>query len=304
MSNILDGKLVSQEMHDQLKEEVTRLKEKTGKTPGLTVVLAGENPASKIYVKTKDKVAHKLGIKSEVIRLDKDVSKETLVNTIEQVNNDDSVHATLVQLPLPDQFDDWEILDLLDPAKDVDRFHPTNLGMLLLKRTDIFPCTPSGCLKLLDYYNIDVTGMNAVVVGRSFIVGKPIAGMLTNRNATVTICHSRTKNIGDLIRNADLVVAAIGKAGFITADMVKEGAVLIDVGINYLEKEEEVMEYCTEAQIKKFRKKGYGITGDIHIKAFEKSSWYTPVPGGIGAMTVAMLMQNTLQLFKQQMGIE
>ncbi len=301
--SIMDGKLVAEKIQNQLKTEIETLKEKTGKTPGLTVIMAGDNPASKIYVKTKNKVAKKLGLNSELIRLPKDVSKEHLLTEIHKVNKEKNVHAAIVQLPLPPQFDDWEILDHLAHDKDVDRFHPHNLGMLLLNRTNVYPCTPAGCMKMLDYYNIDVSGMNAVVVGRSFIVGKPAAGLLTNRNATVTICHSRTKDLAGHVRNADVVVAAIGKPGFITADMVKEGAILIDVGINYLEKKEEVLEFCSEKQIKKFEKKGYGITGDIHIKAFEKASWYTPVPGGIGAMTVAMLMFNTVELFKQQMNL-
>jgi methylenetetrahydrofolate dehydrogenase (NADP+)/methenyltetrahydrofolate cyclohydrolase len=297
---ILDGKKVSQEIQEQLKKELVRLKEKTGKVPGLRVILVGDNPASQIYVRSKDKVAVKIGINSSIIRLDKEISKEKLIEEIKRLNEGDNVHAGLIQLPLPDQFDDWEILDFLSPEKDVDRFLPRNLGMLLLKRTHIFPCTPFGILKILDYYNIDVTGMNAVVVGRSYIVGKPMAALLTNRNATVTICHTRTKDLADHIKNADLVVAATGKPGTITADMVKNEAILIDVGSNYLEKKEDVLEYCNESQIKKYEKKGYGITGDIHKKAFEKAAWYTPVPGGVGPMTVTMLMHNTIELFKQQ----
>ena len=292
---ILDGKKISLEIQEQLKEELVFLKVKTGKVPGLRVILVGLDPASKIYVRTKDKVATRLGINSDIIRLDKEIRKEKLIGEIKRLNEDNNFHAGLIQLPLPDRFDDWEILDYLSPEKDVDRFLPRNLGMLLLKRTHIFPCTPFGILKILDYYNIDVTGMNAVVVGRSYIVGKPVAGLLTNRNATVTICHSRTKNLADHTKNAD-----IGKPGFITAEMVKKGAILIDVGTNYLEKKEDVLEYCTESQVKKFEKKGYGITGDIHKKAFEKAAWYTPVPGGIGPMTVTMLMHNTIELFKQQ----
>jgi len=301
--NILDGKKVSEEIQEQLEEELLVLKEKTGKLPGLRVILVGDNPASQIYVRSKDKMATKLGIHSSIIRLDKEISKEKLIEEIKRLNGDDNVHAGLIQLPLPDQFDDWEILDYLSPKKDVDRFLPQNLGMLLLKRTHIFPCTPFGILKILDHYNIDVTGMNAVVVGRSYIVGKPMAALLTNRNATVTICHTRTKDLAGHIKNADLVVAAIGKPGVITADMVKKGTILIDVGSNYLEKKEDVLEYCNESQIKKFEKKGYGITGDIHKKAFEKAAWYTPVPGGVGPMTVTMLMHNTIALFKQQNGI-
>ncbi len=301
--NVLDGKVVSQRLQDQLKEEIDQLKAKTGKVPGLTVVLVGDHPASRIYVKSKEKLALKLGINSKIIRLDQGVSKAELIGVIQQINDDENVHAALVQLPLPDQFDDWEILDHLSPLKDVDRFHPQNLGMLLLNRTDIYPCTPFGILKALDYYNIDVTGMDAVVIGRSFIVGKPIAGLLTNRNATVTICHSRTKDLAHFTKNADLVVAAIGRPGFITPDMIKEDAILIDVGINRLDKREDVLKYCSESQIRKFEKKGYGITGDIHIDAFKKSSWYTPVPGGIGRLTVSLLMHNTLQLYKEQLRV-
>jgi methylenetetrahydrofolate dehydrogenase (NADP+)/methenyltetrahydrofolate cyclohydrolase len=297
---ILDGKKVSQEIQEQLIKELVPLKEKTGKVPGLRVILVGDNPASRIYVRAKDKLAVKMGINSSIIRLDKEIPKEKLIEEIKRLNEDDNVHAGLIQLPLPDQFDDWEILDYLSPGKDVDRFLPRNLGMLLLKRTHIFPCTPFGILKILDYYNIDVTGMNAVVVGRSYIVGKPLAALLTNRNATVTICHTRTKDLAGHIKNADLVVAATGKPGTITAGMVKNEAILIDVGSNYLEKKEDVLEYCNESQIKKFEKKGYGITGDIHKKAFEKAAWYTPVPGGVGPMTVTMLMHNTIELFKQQ----
>ena len=214
------------------------------------------------------------------------------------LNENDKVDGILVQLPLPDKFETWEILDHMDPEKDVDRFHPLNLGMILLNRATIFPCTPAGIMKMLDYYDINVKGMNAVVVGRSFIVGKPIANMLTNRHATVTICHTRTRDLSFHLKNADLIVAAAGSAGFITEDMVKNDAVLIDVGMNRIDKKEDVLEYCSEAQIKRFEKKGYGLTGDIHIKAFQKSSFYTPVPGGVGLMTVAMLMYNTLQLYK------
>lgn len=296
----LDGKEVSAKIQEEIKKEIEDLKRKTGKVPGLTVVRVGEDPASKIYVRSKDKMAAKLGVHSQVIEFAEDISREKLIRTIRELNEDDNVDAVLVQTPLPEKFDTWEVLDTLSPDKDADRFHPLNLGMVLLNRTNIFPCTPAGILEILDYYRIDVTGMDAVVIGRSFIVGKPAAGMLTNRNATVTICHSRTKDLPGLIRRADLVVAAVGKPGLITADMVKEGAILIDVGINRLDKEEDVVKYCSDIQQKKFVKKGYGICGDIHKDAYEKSSYYTPVPGGVGLMTVAMLMYNTLQLFKNR----
>lgn len=294
----LDGKEVSAKIQEDVQKEIEILTAKTGKVPGLTVIIVGEDPASKIYVRSKDRMAAKLGVNSRVLEFAADVSQEKLIRVIEELNEDDDVDGVLVQTPLPDKFNTWEVLDTLSPGKDADRFHPVNLGMVLLNRTNIFPCTPAGILKILDFYKIDVTGMDAVVIGRSFIVGKPIASMLTNRHATVTICHSRTKDLPGIIKRADLVVAAIGRPGYITADMVKEGAVLIDVGINRLDKEEDVMKYCSEVQQRKFSKKGYGICGDFHKDAYEKSSYYTPVPGGVGLMTVAMLMYNTLQLFK------
>jgi len=296
----LDGREVSSRIQEKIKKEIEDLKRETGKVPGLTVVRVGEDPASKIYVRTKDKMAAKLGVRSRLVEFAEDVSREKLMRTIRELNEDDNVDGVLVQTPLPEKFDTWEILDTLSPEKDADRFHPLNLGMVLLNRANIFPCTPSGILEILDHYRVDVTGMNAVVIGRSFIVGKPAANMLTNRNATVTICHSRTKDLPGIIRRADLIVAAVGKPGIITADMVKQGAILVDVGINRLDKEEDVMKYCSDIQQKKFVKKGYGICGDIHKDAYEKSSYYTPVPGGVGLMTVAMLMYNTLQLFKNR----
>ncbi|MCK5055175.1 MAG: bifunctional 5,10-methylene-tetrahydrofolate dehydrogenase/5,10-methylene-tetrahydrofolate cyclohydrolase, partial [Candidatus Aminicenantes bacterium] len=191
----LDGKEVSAKIQEEIKKEIEDLKRKTGKVPGLTVVRVGEDPASKIYVRSKDKMAAKLGVHSQVIEFAEDISREKLIRTIRELNEDDNVDAVLVQTPLPEKFDTWEVLDTLSPDKDADRFHPLNLGMVLLNRTNIFPCTPAGILEILDYYRIDVTGMDAVVIGRSFIVGKPAAGMLTNRNATVTICHSRTKDL-------------------------------------------------------------------------------------------------------------
>jgi methylenetetrahydrofolate dehydrogenase (NADP+)/methenyltetrahydrofolate cyclohydrolase len=294
----LDGKEVSVRIQEEIKEEIEVLRQKTGRTPGLTVIRVGEDPASKIYVRSKDKMAAKLGVRSQVLEFDENISQEDLMQKIKDLNEDGEVDGVLVQTPLPKKINTWEVLDTLSPGKDADRFHPVNLGMVMLNRTNIFPCTPAGILKILDYYEIDLSGMDAVVIGRSFIVGKPMACMLTNRNATVTVCHSKTKDLAGIVRRSDLIIAAVGKPGLITADMVKEGAVLIDVGINRLNKEADVVKYCTGAQQEKFAKKGYGICGDIHREAYKKSSYYTPVPGGVGLMTVAMLMHNTLQLFK------
>lgn len=299
---ILDGKEVAKSITQRVKEEVEQIRQRGDRVPGLTVVIVGENPASQIYVGMKNKKAANLGYHSNMIALPENTPEEKIIATIKELNTDDKVDAILVQLPLPSHFNTWKILDHLAPEKDVDRFHPTNQGMIVLNREKVFPCTPSGILQILDYYKIDVTGMNAVVVGRSFIVGKPIAAMLTNRHATVTICHSRTKNLAGITRQADIIVAATGMTGLISEDMIKEGAILIDVGQNTLEKEEDVLRYCNEKEQKKFPKKGYGITGDIDIRAFEKASHYTPVPGGIGPMTVAMLMENTLELYKNRIG--
>jgi len=300
---ILEGKRVSSEIKLQIIEEINILKKTTGKVPGLSVVIVGENEASKVYVKSKDRMASELGIKSNVIEFDENISSDKLIQKIIELNENDEVNGILIQLPLPKKFNTWEILDNISPDKDVDCLLPINLGMIFLNRTTIFPCTPAGILKILDFYNINVSGMNAVVVGRSFIVGKPIATMLTNKNATVTVCHSKTKNLAGHLRRADLLISAIGRPGFISEDVVKEGSILIDVGINYINKKDDVNEYCVESQIKKFDRKGYAITGDIHKKAYKKASYYTPVPGGVGPMTVTMLMYNTLQLFKKKQNL-
>lgn len=300
---ILDGKAVSHKVIESIHKESALLVEKAGRPPGLAVVRVGDDPASAIYVRSKEKKAKKLGFRSEVISLESSTEEGELTSVINMLNNDDGIDGILVQLPLPDKFDAWKYLDMIDPGKDVDRFHPVNLGKIMLGRTDIFPCTPSGVIKMLDEYDIDLKGMNCTVLGRSYIVGKPMASMLTNRNATVTICHSRTKNIPEIISGSDLVVSAVGRPGFVMPSMVKEGAVLVDVGINRIDSLEEAEKYCTEKEIEKFEKKGYSITGDIHPDSYKKSSFYTPVPGGVGLMTVAMLMDNTFRLFRERTGL-
>lgn len=296
---ILDGKIVSEAVLKEVKEEIDKIGSSEGRPPGITVVIVGNDPASEIYVRSKDKKAGKLGFRSEVIRISDSISQEELKRVITGLNVHPEVDAILVQLPLPEKFNEWDILDSIDPGKDVDRFHPLNLGMILVNRSDIFPCTPAGIMRILDEYKIDVSGMDCVVVGRSYIVGKPVANMLTNRNATVTICHSRTRNIEEKLKKADLIIAALGRPGFVTGDMVKNGAILIDVGINRIDKYEEAEKLCETRQLEKFKKKGYAVTGDISKEAYKKSSFYTPVPGGVGPMTVAMLMQNTLNLYKK-----
>ncbi|UCH94537.1 MAG: bifunctional 5,10-methylenetetrahydrofolate dehydrogenase/5,10-methenyltetrahydrofolate cyclohydrolase [Candidatus Aminicenantes bacterium] len=297
---ILDSREVSGIIDQQIKEEVDSLKKRTGKVPGLTVVMVGDSAASQMYIRTNDRKAAAVGIKSSVLRLDKGISPGQLIREIEKLNQDDEMDAVLIQLPLPENMNAWEIMMHLDPGKDVDRFHPVNLGMVLLNQTRIYPCTPSGILKILEYYRVKVAGMNAVVVGKSYLVGRPLAAMLTNKDATVTICHQRTKDLKEVLRNAELVVSAIGQPGIITADMIKPGAVLIDTGVNYLINKAEVLKHCDAEQVKQFEKKGYAIAGDIHRDAYKKASYYTPVPAGVGHMTTTMLMYNTLQLFKQR----
>lgn len=295
----LDGVAKAREIRRGIREEVDQLYRKYGEVPGLAVVIVGEDSASQIYVRTKEKIARRLKFRSEVKRFKAEVAETELLDTIKGFNRDPRIDGLLIQTPLPEKFNTWRILESVDPRKDVDGFHPCNLGLNLLHRIDVFPCTPSGILRLLDLYGISVEGLNVAILGRSFIVGKPLAVMLTNRHATVTVCHTRTRNLAAILKRADMIVAAAGRPGIVTEEMVREGAILIDVGINYLTREAEVNQYCAPRQIERFREKGYGITGDIAPSAFTQSSYYTPVPGGIGKMTVAMLMENTLTLFKK-----
>jgi methylenetetrahydrofolate dehydrogenase (NADP+)/methenyltetrahydrofolate cyclohydrolase len=298
---ILDGKLVAEKIQQDLGLEIGRLHSERGLAPGLAVIMAGDDPASRSYVQSKSRLAEKLGIRSELVKLPQKATAAEIIEVIEARNADPLTHAILVQMPLPAHLDPWSVLDRIAPEKDVDAFHPFNQGLILQNRGRIFPCTPLGVMKLLDHYAIDPAGMDAAVVGRSFLVGKPMAAMLANRNATVTLCHSRTLGLGAILREAGLVVAAVGKPGFITADMVKPGAVLIDVGINHIDKEPEFAKYCPASMHDAFQRKGYAITGDIHYQAFAKAAHYTPVPGGVGPLTVTMLMYNTVELCKRSL---
>ncbi len=219
------------------------------------------------------------------------------------MNRDPLTDAFLVQLPLPGHLNPWQVLERIDPDKDADGFHPLNQGKVFLNYADLFPCTPAGILRLFDEYGIDLAGRQAMVVGRSFIVGKPLALMLANRNATITLCHSKTHNLGEILRRADLIVVATGRPGLITADMVRTGVVLVDVGTNRIVNPEEFRRFADPALEEKFKKNGYVLIGDIDYRAYAKSSFYTPVPGGVGPMTVAMLMANTLQLYKKRIRV-
>jgi methylenetetrahydrofolate dehydrogenase (NADP+)/methenyltetrahydrofolate cyclohydrolase len=298
---LLDGKLVAEKIQQELQLEIERLKKESGLVPGLTVILVGDDPASLAYVNSKSRLAEKLGIRSQQARIAADAPAEEVIQAIEKCNADPSTHAVLVQMPLPAPLDSWKILDHIRPDKDVDCFHPLNQGLILQNRGWIFPCTPLGIMRILDHYQVNLAGLNAAVVGRSFLVGKPMAAMLSNRNATVTLCHSRTADLARILRDADLIVAAVGKPAFITAEMVKPGAVLIDVGINHVEKEKDFEKFCPASQGEAFKKKGYVITGDIHYQAFAKAGHYTPVPGGVGPLTVTMLMHNTVELCKRSL---
>lgn len=282
MTQIIDGKLVAKKILENLADEVLFLKTK----PCLAVIIVGEDPASKIYVHNKKKKAVELGFESIVIELPESVSQEELLGQIEELNKNEKINGILVQLPLPTHIASQEIIESINPKKDVDCFHPYNVGKISTGNNPyVFPCTPKGIIRLLEYYDIPICGKNAVVIGRSNIVGKPMAQMLTNENATVTLCHSKTKNLADITKNADIIVSAIGKANFIKKEMVKEGAIVIDVGMN--------------------RNEDGKLSGDVDFNDIkDKVSYITPVPGGVGPMTICSLMQNTFDLYKIQNEIQ
>lgn len=275
MLKLIDGKQLAQKRREEIKRTVEQLKAK-GIVPGLAVVLVGEDAASQIYVCNKEKACEEVGFYSEVYRLPESTSQEELLQLIERLNHDEKIHGLLVQLPVPAHIDEKAVIHAIDARKDVDGFLPENLGSLLIGEPAFEPCTPKGCIDLIKQTGIEITGKKAVVVGRSNIVGKPVAMMLLRENATVTICHSKTKNLKEELLTADIVVAAVGKSNFITGDMIKDGAVVIDVGMNRLENGK--------------------LTGDVDQASLEgRDCWLTPVPGGVGPMTITMLMQNTLE---------
>ena len=298
-AQILDGKGLAEKIREEIKVEVSQFIEQTGIQPALAVILVGENPASQVYVRNKESACVKAGMRSLMYRLPKETESDELCALIEKLNKDDSVHGILVQLPLPEGIDEKRILDLIDPRKDVDAFHPENVGLISQGRPRFLPCTPYGIQQLLVRYNIGTTGKRVVVIGRSDIVGKPMGLLLLQKglggDATVTICHSRTENLPDVVREADIVIAAIGKAEFVTADMIKPGAVVIDVGMNRVPK--EVIDENGE------KKTVNKLVGDVDFESVkEVASWITPVPGGVGPLTVTMLLLNTLNGARRQVG--
>ncbi len=280
MAKIIDGKVISAAVKEEIAKETEQLIEK-GITPGLAVIIVGEDPASKVYVNNKKKACIALGMNSFEYALPEDTTEEELLKLIEQLNADDRINGILCQLPLPQHLDEELVINSISPDKDVDAFHPQNVGKIMTGNYDFLPCTPAGIMEMLKYENIDITGKNCVVVGRSNIVGKPMSMLLLQKNGTVTICHSKTRNLAEVCRGADILVVAIGRANFVTADMVKEGAVVIDVGINRLDNGK--------------------LCGDVNYAEVEpKASYITPVPGGVGPMTIATLMKNTLTAAKKQ----
>lgn len=283
MAAVIDGKAISAKVKSEVRQEAEALKAK-GISIGLAVVIVGDNPASRVYVNNKKKACAEVGFESFEYALPEETTQEELLALVDKLNKDDTVNGILVQLPLPKQIDEKAVINAILPEKDVDAFHPVNVGKIMIGDFAFLPCTPAGVMELIASTGVDISGKECVVIGRSNIVGKPMAMLLLHKNGTVTICHSKTKNLAEVCRRADILVAAVGRANFVTPDMVKEGAVVIDVGMNRLENGK--------------------LCGDVDYAAcFEKAGYITPVPGGVGPMTIAMLMKNTLTSAKIKNGI-
>lgn len=281
-SKVLSGLDTAATVYESFNDRIKVLSTK-GVVPGLCVVLVGEDPASQIYVRTKSKKLKSLGLISETIRLDADVTEQKLLSIIEDLNANSKFHGILVQMPLPEHINSQNVINSINPAKDVDGFHPENVGWLSIGKPRFIPCTPKGIMRIFSHYNIDLSGKDIVVIGRSNIVGRPMSILVSSNNAngTCTVCHSRTKNINDYSRNADIIISAIGVPNFLTSEMIKEDSIIIDVGINRIDSDNE---------------KGYKIVGDAdYDSVFDKVSKITPVPGGVGPMTIAMLVENTIE---------
>jgi len=285
MAQIIDGKAVSAAVKQEVADETARLKEEKGLKIGLAVVIVGNNPASRVYVNNKKKACEAVGFQSFEYALDENTTQEQLLDLISVLNRDVRVNGILVQLPLPAHIDEKKVIDAISPEKDVDAFHAINVGKIMIGEYAFLPCTPAGVMRLIESTGTEISGKQCVVIGRSNIVGKPMAMLLLHKSGTVTICHSKTQNLKEICLGADILVVAVGKANFVTGDMIKEGAVVIDVGMNRLENGK--------------------LCGDVEFESAEKkASYITPVPGGVGPMTIAMLMKNTLTAAKQQAGIE
>lgn len=306
-AEILDGRVVADEIKREVAAEVRRLKDEHAVAPRLAAVLVGDDPASAVYVRNKVRACDEVGITSEQLRLPASTSTAELLSVVTELNRKDDVDGILVQLPLPKQIDDATIIEAIDPAKDVDAFHPTNVGLLAMGRPRFVPCTPAGIIELLDRNRIEIAGANACVVGRSQIVGRPVASLLLQRHATVTICHSRTRDLPSVTRQADILIAAIGRPAFIRGEFIKPGATVIDVGVNQMSDASEIAGLFgaeAERRLEAVEKRGYTLIGDVHpSEADAVAGRRTPVPGGVGLLTVAMLMKNTLQAAKWRRGL-
>lgn len=304
-AEILGGAPIAEAIKREVANDVAAIFQKYGAAPGLAVVRVGDDPASAVYVGNKVKTSRELGIVSEHLHLPETTSREELLRIVDELNNRDDIDGILVQLPLPNQINEKEVLLKVSHEKDVDGFHPINVGKLSLGERALTPCTPAGVIEMLKRSDIEIAGKHAVVVGRSNIVGKPMAMLLLQSDATVTICHSRTKNLAEITSQADILVAAIGRAGFIRGEHIKEGAVVIDVGMNRVETVQDAREFFDESELEKriaaVNKRGSTLIGDVHPReAMQKAGLLTPVPGGVGLLTVAMLMRNTVDAAKQR----
>ena len=292
MAEIIDGKAIAKKVRGEVKEAVAEFVAKTGHTPGLATVLVGDDPASGYYVRSKKKMCERVGMNSIGVELPADTTQEKLEEVVRELNEDDAVNGILVQFPLPNGLDQNRIIDLIDPSKDVDGFNPLNVGELAMRgrRPEFVACTPSGCMRLLKEAGVELSGKDVVIVGRSNLVGMPMLLLMVDANATPTVCHSRTKDLAGTIKRADVVIAAVGRPEMITGDMIKPGAVVIDVGINQVDDPTD--------------KRGYKLVGDVEFASAEKvASAITPVPGGVGPMTIAMLLSNTLKAAQAAHGV-
>jgi methylenetetrahydrofolate dehydrogenase (NADP+)/methenyltetrahydrofolate cyclohydrolase len=308
-AKILGGKEIAEAIKAEIRAEIIDLSEVHGFVPCLAVVRVGDDPSSAVYVANKVKTSQELGLASIHHHLPRETGNAELLDLVRDLNENDDVDGILVQLPLPPQIDESEVLEAIDPEKDVDGFHPVNVGRLSQGREALAPCTPAGVIEILKHSDIPISGEHAVIVGRSNIVGKPMAMLLLQENATVTICHSRTRDLAAVTSQADILIAAIGRAGFVRAEHIKEGATVIDVGINKLSDASLAHDFYNGADIEKrleaIERRGFTLVGDVHPKeAMQKAGAYTPVPGGVGLLTIAMLMRNTIDAAKRRRGIE
>jgi methylenetetrahydrofolate dehydrogenase (NADP+)/methenyltetrahydrofolate cyclohydrolase len=304
-ARILSGKPIAEAIKAEVAADVAEMKNRSAYRPCLAVVRVGENPASAVYVGNKVKTSEELGLRSEHLHLTAETTQDQLLEVVDHLNTREDVDGILVQLPLPKQIDEKVVLEAIDPSKDVDGFHPVNAGKLMQGNATLVPCTPAGVIEILKRSNIEIAGQNAVIVGRSNIVGKPMAMLLLQENATVTVCHSRTRNLADVTRQADILIAAIGRAGFIRGENIKEGATVIDVGINNFTDAGAAKDLFAAEDLEKrlaaIENRGFTLVGDVNPKeAVEKAGAFTPVPGGVGLLTVAMLMKNTVTAAKMR----